>query len=311
MVGYLIRRSLLSVTMLWGAATLIFLLMRALPGDPAATIGGPHTNAEVRATIRREQLLDRPMYVQYGHFMHKLVIEGDFGKSYRLNKSVNEKLISYFPRTVILAVAAMSVAVIFGIGAGVISAVFVGGWLDNFLRAFSIFFISMPSFVLAIWVSIIFGFYLEWLPISGFSGQAEGWKYLILPGVALGTRPMAEILRLTRTSLLEVINMDYIRTARAKGVKEAVVVVVHGLRNSLIPVVTSIGSTMAALLGGALFIEIIFNWPGLGKLIYEGIDNKDYAIVQGGALLTGAVFICINLFMDVVYAILDPRISYS
>jgi len=292
--------------MLLGVVTVSFFLVRAIPGDPARVMLGQRADEATLEALREQYGFNKPLIVQYWRYLERLVM-GDLGRSIASNRPVLEIVIDRLPATALLATVAMVIATVFGIALGVLSAVRANTWLDSATMALSQFGISLPSIVMAIFLMVIFGQVLPWFPIAGYVDR--GIEYLVLPAITLGIRPLAIIARVTRSSMLEVLGQDYIRTARAKGLHPVRVITVHALRNALNPVVTTVGTWFAGLLAGAYFVEYIFNWPGIGSAAFDAITKLDYPVIQGTVLFTAAVFVVVNFFSDVLYALLDPRVE--
>jgi peptide/nickel transport system permease protein len=287
-----------------GVSFIVFSLIHFTPGDPAMVILGESAPPEAIEQLRTEMGLDDPFLVQYGRYVFNVVTKLDFGRSYVSRREVFGEIIGQFPNTVKLAGLAVTVAMLIGIPAGVIAATHQNKWIDNVTMFFSLLGVSMPIFWQGILLILVFSLTLQWLPSSGFNT----WQQMILPSLTLGSGSAAIIARMTRSSMLEVYRQDYVRTARSKGLKERVVVTRHALKNALIPIVTVIGLQFGFLLGGAVLTESIFGIPGLGRLMVNSIRTKDMMIIQGGVLLIAFTFSIINLFVDVLYAYLDPRI---
>lgn len=305
---YIIRKLLYSILILFGVITVTFSLMYVIPGDPARLMLGQRADIASIEAVRKQLGLDDPLYVQYGRFIVKAV-QGDLGRSYSSNRDVLTTIIDTFPATALLAVSALIVSSFLGILIGVISAVKPYTWADNVSMLVALFGISFPPFALGLIMALVFGAWLKWLPISGYINN--GFVYLILPMLTLALRPLSIIARLTRSSMLDVMGQDYVRTARAKGVSGYKVIIKHALRNALNPVITTISAWLAALLGGAFFIEYIFNWPGIGLLAINSILSLDFPMIQGTVLFTAVIFIIINMVVDVIYAFLDPKVKLS
>ena len=306
MTKFIIRRVVQVIPVLIIISFLTIAMLRLAPGDPAATLAGDTATVEQIERIRHDMRLDRPIPVQYALFMRD-ALQGDLGRSVKTNRAVTDELRSRMGYTARLAGAAMLFSVVVGVGAGVISAIRQNSWLDNGIMVMVVAGYSLPSFWVGLLLIMFFGVRLGWLPFVG----AGDWKNLILPAITLGLAPAAVNARLTRSSMIEVINLDYVRTAWAKGLSERVVVMRHALRNALIPVTTVIGLEFGGLLGGAVITESIFAWPGLGTLAINAINSRDYPMVQGVVLLAAVVFVLINLFVDLMYGLLDPRIRYD
>ena len=267
---------------------------------------GERATPEELATVRQQLGLNDPWYVQYANYVSRAA-QGDLGQSYRSRTPVFDELMERFPNTVQLTLAAMAIAIAIGLPLGVLSAVKQNSLVDRFAIVFAILGSSMPVFWIGLILILVFSLRLQILPASGKGGL----EHLILPASALGVGASALIARITRSSMLEVLRNDYIRTARAKGLRERPVILGHGLRNALIPVVTVVGLQFGALLGGAVLTETVFAWPGIGRHIVQAIGQRDYPTVRGGVLLVATTFVIINILLDVLYAYLDPRIKYS
>ncbi|MCI0449307.1 MAG: ABC transporter permease [Chlorobi bacterium] len=308
MLTYVFRKLLYSVLILFGVITVTFSLMYVIPGDPARLMLGQRADIASIEAVRKQLGLDDPIYVQYGRFIVKAV-QGDLGRSYSSNREVLKTIIETFPATALLAVSALIISSIVGILIGVISSVRPYTWADNISMLFALFGISFPPFAFGLIMALVFGAVLKWFPISGYVNN--GLVYLVLPMLTLALRPLAIIARLTRSSMLDVLGQDFVRTARAKGVNEWKVIIKHALRNALNPVVTTVSAWLAALLGGAFFIEYIFNWPGIGLLAINSILSLDFPMIQGTVLFTAVIFIIVNMIVDIIYAFLDPKIKLS
>jgi peptide/nickel transport system permease protein len=335
MLRFVIRRLLLLIPILIGLSILIFLYLRALPGSPAIALLGERATPETVAAIEREYGLDEPIYVQYWRYTKNVILEFDLGTSSQTRQTVTDELRRRFPATVELAVGAMIFATIFGIPLGFIAAKKYGTWIDHTSLVASLIGISIPIFFLAIILKYIFAVRLGWLPSVGrqdvllraehptnfyildaiitrnWDAFVDAIKHLILPAIALGTIPLAIIARITRASTLDVQNEDYIRTARAKGVAPHTVDRRHIFRNALLPITTIIGLQVGLLLSGAVLTEKVFAWPGVGSWLVDAIENRDYAVLQGGILFLAIVFVFVNLFVDIAYGFINPRIRLS
>jgi peptide/nickel transport system permease protein len=308
MATFIIRKLLYSILILLGVITVTFCLMYVIPGDPARLMLGQRADIASIEAVRKQLGLDDPLYVQYGRFLYKAV-QGDLGRSYSSNREVLKTIVETFPATALLAVSALIISSIAGIIIGVISAVKPYTAADNVSMLLALFGISFPPFALGLIMALVFGSWLKLLPISGYINN--GFAYLILPMLTLALRPLSIIARLTRSSMLDVMGQDYVRTARAKGVSGWKVIIKHALRNALNPVITTISAWLAALLGGAFFIEYIFNWPGIGLLAINSILSLDFPMIQGTVLFTAVIFIIINMIVDIIYAFLDPKVKLS
>lgn len=334
MTAYILRRLALLVPTLAGISVVVFLMIYLVPGDPAQVMLGERANAESLAALRADLGLDQPFHVQLARFFGDL-LTGDLGRSFRTHERVTVEIFHRFPATVELTLAAMLFAIVGGVGLGLLSAVRRGGMLDYVAMTIATAGISMPVFWLALVLILLFAVELPWLPISGRLSAdvyfpattgfytidallaADGrafWdvlRHLALPAVTLGTIPLAVIARMTRSSLLEVLGEDYIRTARAKGLAPMAVLLRHAVRNAFIPTLTVIALEFGYLLGGAIITETIYAWPGIGRWLFLAVLARDFRAVQGGVLLIATLFILVNLLADVLYAWLDPRIRYS
>jgi len=300
---YVVRRILLVIPVMLGVSLIVFLLMYFTPGDPALLKLGERATEEQLQSLRREMGLLEPLPVQYARFLGA-ALRGDLGRSYRSGRPVATEVLSRLPATAELAVAAVVIAVLVGVPVGVLSAVKRYSLLDNAGMLLALLGASMPTFWLGLMLMLIFAVHLGWVPPSGRDGLIS----LILPAVTLGANAAALITRMTRSSMLEVIGQDYVRTARAKGLPEKTVIYSHALRNALLPVVTVIGLQFGSLLGGAVITETVFAWPGAGRLAVEAIRAKDYPLVQGAVLMLALAFALVNLLVDLLYAFLNPRI---
>lgn len=282
----------------------VFLLMYFTPGDPAVLMLGEGAPPEQLEALREAMGLNDPFYVQYYRWLRNAV-RGDLGRSLRSKKLVTEEILDRLPATTELAVAAVAFAVIVGVPVGILSATKPNSWFDNLAMVAALTGVGMPVFWQGIMLILIFSVHLRWLPSSGRMG---GLEYLILPAITLGTASTASIARLTRSAMLEVLQQDYIRTARSKGLPRRMVTFRHALRNALIPVVTMIGLQFGGLMSGAVLTETIFAWPGIGRMIVDAINNKDFPLVQGTIMTFALMYALVNLIIDVTYALLDPRL---
>lgn len=303
---YLVRRLLLFVPTLWVAITLVFLIFRLVPGDPAELIAGELAPLEIVQAIRHQMGLDLPLPLQYLHYIAALA-HGDLGISKVYQQGAGAQVLSRLPATAALAGLAMLLALVAGVGAGMLAALRRNTWLDYASMLAAVGGISFPGFWLGLMLIILFAVTLHLLPVAGFNGPSS----LILPALTLAANQMAVIARMTRTSMLEVLNQDYIRTARAKGLRERAVVVRHGLRNALIPTLTIVGLQLGYLLGGSIVVETVFAWPGIGRLLIESIQMRDYTMVQAVVLFYAVLTLAVNLLVDLLYATLDPRVHYA
>jgi len=302
---YILRRLLIMIPVLFGISLIIFAMVRVIPGDPAMIMAGPHATEEYVRQIRAQLGLDKHPVTQYLIFLGNLV-QGDLGTSTRTALPVTKEIFSRLPNTLLLAMASILIATVLGVTIGIVSGIKQNSLFDYLSMVAALFGLSMPVFWLGLMLMLLFSIKLGWLPAVG----AETPSHLILPALTLGANSMAIIARMTRSSMLEVVRLDYIRTARSKGLPERLVLSRHALRNALIPVVTVIGLQTGILLGGAVLTEIVFAWPGIGRLLVEAILARDYPVVQGVVLVVATMFIVVNLIVDLLYAYLDPRIRY-
>jgi peptide/nickel transport system permease protein/oligopeptide transport system permease protein len=306
MFQYVIKRLLSTIPVLIGISLLLFFMLRMLPGDPAQVLAGQMATPEEIETIRHQLGLDRSIHLQYALFLSRLV-RLDLGRSARTQNPVSQEVWARLPNTVLLAVVAITLACLFGIPAGIISAVRPYSWIDYAFTISALFGISMPVFWLGLMLVVVFSVMLKWLPAGG----TGSWQHVILPSLTLASFVVAFIARMTRSTMLEVLSQDYTTTARSKGLSEKVVVVKHALKNALIPIITVVGLQFGLLLGGAVLTENVFAWPGLGRLIVDSILARDYPMIQGAILIFGLLYILVNLFVDMIYAVVDPRIRYE
>jgi glutathione transport system permease protein len=305
MFNYFLKRLLGLIPTLLIVAVLVFLFVHMLPGDPARLVAGPEADAQVIELVRKQLGLDLPLWQQFWHFITN-VIQGDFGTSMVSRRPVSEEIASRFMPTLWLTVTSMVWAVIFGLFTGIVSAVWRNGWPDRLSMTIAVSGISFPAFALGMLLMQVFSVELGWLPTVG----ADTWQHYILPSITLGAAVAAVMARFTRASFVDVLQEDYMRTARAKGVSETLVVVKHGLRNAMIPVVTMMGLQFGFLLGGSIVVEKVFNWPGLGRLLVDSVEMRDYPVIQAEVLLFSLEFIVINLVVDLLYAAINPAIRY-
>lgn len=304
MLKYIVKRIFSLIPVMLGVAFIVFTLLYLTPGDPARIVLGEQATAEAIQEFREKEGLNDPFLVQFGNYVWKAVTKGDIGRSYMTRRSVANEIMNAFPSTLKLALCCVVVAVILGIPIGILSAIRQNSFFDNITRFLAILGLSMPVFWQGILLILLFSVYLRWLPASGF----KTWASLVLPTLTLASHPLATITRMTRSSMLEVVRQDYIRTARAKGQTEKVVIWRHALGNALIPIVTVIGLQFGTLLAGAVLTESIFSIPGVGRLMVDAIKMRDYPVVQGSVLFIAIAFSFVNLLVDLVYAWVDPRI---
>ncbi|RBP85031.1 ABC transporter permease subunit [Marinomonas rhizomae] len=335
MFQFIFRRLSLVIPTFLGITLLTFTLIRLIPGDPIEVMAGERgVSAERHAELSAQLGFDQPLYVQYYHYVTG-VLQGDLGNSLITREPVMKEFLTLFPATIELAVCAAIFAILIGLPAGIFAAVKRGTVIDHSVMTFSLTGYSMPIFWWALLLMLVFSVNLGWTPVSGridvvywiddvtgfmlidslLSDEAGAFtsavSHLILPSIVLGTIPMAVIARMTRSSMLEVLSEDYIRTARAKGIAPWRVIVIHALRNALIPVITVIGLQVGILLSGAILTETVFAWPGIGKWLIESIGRRDYPVVQGGILIVACIIIVVNLLVDITYGIVNPRIRHS
>jgi peptide/nickel transport system permease protein len=313
MLSFVVRRLLSVVPVLLFVAVLVFMLLRLVPGDPAANLAGDTATDEQVQQIRERMGLEKPVATQFVIWLGN-VVRGDFGESFFFRKQVAELIQQRLEPTLALGACALVLAVSIAVPLGVIAAFRQGSWLDRMVMGLSVLGFSVPIFVLGYGLVYVFSVQLDWLPVQGYSRIADGfWPFLerlILPSVALGTAYIALIARITRTSVLEVLNEDYIRTARAKGLTEREVLVRHALRNAAVPILTILGIGVAVLIGGAVVTESVFAIPGLGRLTVEAVLSRDFPVIQALILLFSTGYVLVNLLIDIGYAFLDPRIRY-
>ncbi|WP_128895556.1 ABC transporter permease [Longirhabdus pacifica] len=333
MLTYTLRRLLMLIPVLLGMALIVFFIIHAIPGDPAQIILGQQATEENVEALNEQLGLNEPLYVQFFSYLGN-ILTGDLGESFQTNNAISEEVWPFLAATIELSFVAMLIAIVIGVNAGIISAWFQNSWFDYSAMLLALIGVSIPIFWLGLMEQWAFSVELNWLPSSGrenvrdpvepithlflidtlIQGRLDQFvdvvRHLILPSVALATIPMAIIARITRSSMLEVMKSDYIRTARAKGMRMFGVVYKHSLKNAVIPVLTIIGLQTGLLLGGAILTETIFSWPGIGRYIYGAIDARDYPVIQSGVLIVATMFIFINLIVDLLYAAVDPRIKY-
>ncbi len=315
MLTYIIRRVLQAIPVLWVVIIIVFLLLRLSPGDPATAMLGniPGVTKEIIDQVRSELGVDKPLVVQYVNWQIDL-FRGDFGQSYYNKVPVTTLIAQRLPKSMELAVVALAIALPFSLGAGILAAVKRGTWIDHAATAFVTAGIAIPGFWLAIMLVLLFSVQLKWLPSSGyvsfFDDPIGHIRILILPALTLAILVAAPSMRFLRSSMIEVLNEDYIRTARAKGLAQRIVVTRHAVKNALIPTVTFVGLQFASLLAGTILIEWVFGWTGIGWLIVNAIHSQDYLVVQGGVIVMASFFVAVNLGVDILYAVLDPRIRY-
>lgn len=306
MFNYFLKRLLGLIPTLLIVAMIVFLFVHLLPGDPARIIAGPEADASVIELVREELGLNRSLWLQFVHYMGN-IFQGDFGTSLVSKRPVTEEIASRFMPTLLLTLVSMTWATLFGLIIGIVAAVWRNRWPDTLSMIIAVSGISFPAFALGMLLMQVFSVELGWLPTVG----ADSWQHYILPSLALGAGVAAVMARFTRASFVEVLQEDYIRTARAKGLSETRVIIRHGLRNAMIPVLTMMGLQFGFLLSGSIVIEKVFNWPGLGRLLVDSVEMRDYPVIQAEVLLFSLEFIVINLVVDLLYAAINPTIRYQ
>jgi len=306
MFVYVIKRLMAAVPTLLGVSLVIFSMVHLTPGDPVQVMLDVHASADQVARLRHEMGLDRPLPEQYARFVWGAV-RGDLGVSLKSGRPVGAEMADRLPATLLLTFAGMGIAIPFGVLLGVIAAAKRDTWIDSLTMVVAILGVSVPSFWIGIVLMYVFGVRLNVLPVAG----ASSWKHLILPAITLGALASSVLARMTRSGMLEVLSSDYVRTARAKGLAGKVVLFKHALKNTMIPVVTIIGVQIGSLLGGTFIIEQLYAWPGVGRLAVGAIQARDYPMMQGIGLYVASAYVLVNLVVDMVYGLLDPRIRYS
>lgn len=306
MTHYILRRLLMLIPMLLGVSVAVFLVLHMIPGDPARMAAGPDASEEDIQQIRENYGLDQPLYVQYGIYLGK-VLHGDLGTSFRTLAPVTEGIARTFPATLELTIAGMAIAVLLGIPLGIAAARRPRGALDRLLTSVAVLGISMPGFFLGLILMFVFSLQLGWLPPTGRGTIA----HLLLPALTLGLPYVATFSRLTRSSMLDVLSEDFVRTARSKGLSWSKVTYRHALRNAAIPITTMLGLDFGRLLGGAVIVESVFAWPGMGRYMVEAIMARDLYVVQGTILVFAVAVVIVNLLVDLIYGLIDPRITYA
>src|SRR6266511_54746 len=305
MLQFIVRRTFYSMITLFILSITIFTVVR-MTGDPALLLAEPGARPEDLQRIREQWGLDRPWPVQYMSFMHN-VFRGELGKSFNYRLPVSELYFQRLPNSLQLALVATLISVLIGVPAGLLSAVKVNGFWDNIGKILALMGLSIPGFWMGLVLILVFAVWLRWLPTSG----QGGWQHLVMPSIALGWYFVASLLRLTRSSMLEVMRSEYIKLARLKGLPETVVLALHAFKNALIPVFTLAGVNLVIMVNAAVIVEVIFAWPGIGRLLYEGIFQRDFPLVQGVVVMAGFMIVGINLVVDILYAFIDPRIRLT
>jgi peptide/nickel transport system permease protein len=299
---------------LFVVATTVFIITRLIPGDPAAVMLGPQASVEDVERLREKLGLNDPIYLQFIHYFGDL-LRGDLGTSLSYNQSVLSLIFERFPNTLLLSACALVISLLIGIPAGIISATKQYSVWDYSFMILSLIGVSMPIFWLGVMLVLYFSVELGWFPATGMGSLEDGvgsfFKHLVLPSLALATIPMATFARITRSSMLEVIRHDYIKTARAKGLREFFVIWKHAFKNALTPLLTVLGMQISMMLGGAVLTETIFSWPGMGRLVVDAINNRDFMVVQGTVLFIAVIFVLINLIVDILYTVVNPRVKLT
>lgn len=311
MFNYIVKRIFSLIPVLFVVSIVIFMLVHITPGDPASVMLGVDATAEQLADLRKEMGLDLPIYQQYFNWVIG-VFQGDFGVSYFMKEPVTTSILSHLGPTLSLAILAQTITILIAVPLGIAAANRRGTMADQSIMGISLLGMSIPSFLLGLFLILLFGVKLGWLPVAGYAPLSSGlWnhvKYLIMPAISLGAIQAALVARMTRTSMLEVLNTNYIKTAQAKGVKRTGLIYKHALRNAFLPILTVIGQTFGILVAGAVVTETIFNIPGIGQLIINSVERRDYAIIQGVVLFVTLSYVLINLVIDLLYGIVDPRV---
>ena len=303
MLNRVLKRIAISIPVVVGVVLAIFIMLRIVPGNPVTTMMGEHVNPAVIEKISREMGLDQPLYVQFFRYIAN-ALRGDFGTSYRLNRNVTGIILEAFPNTVKLSLLAAVIAWLIGIVSGIVAAIRQNKLLDRLFMGVSLMGVSMPVFMTALVLQYVFAFKLKWFPVSGF----DSFKAMVLPAIALGWNSAGSIARMTRSNLVEVMQNDFIRTARAKGLRENGVIIGHALKNAMLPVVTMMALQLSSMLSGAVLTESVFGVPGIGRLAVNGIETRDMPLLQGTVVFTTILIILGNLIADLLYNVLDPRI---
>lgn len=308
MITFILTRLGYSAITLWLLVTIVFGFVR-FTGDPSTMLEEVGDEAYV-AQLREQWGLDRPYYVQYGKYMWGLV-HGDFGNSFQKSLAVRDIYLARLPNSLKLGIAAFIISLALGVPLGVLSAMQVNTWWDNFGKVFALLGLSMPNFFIGLMLITFFGVQLGWLPILGKGNSIWDWQHLLMPAFALGWYFSGNMVRITRSSMLEVMGSDYIKLVRLKGVPELIVMVKHALKNAMIPIATLAGLNLVIMVNVAIAIEVVFNWPGVGQLLFDGMSNRDFPMVQGVVLMGGIMIVVLNFLIDVLYAYVDPRIRLA
>lgn len=304
MLKVIVRRVIDMVPTLFVVATVVFVITRVIPGDPAAVMLGPQASVEAIENMRAQLGLSDPVYLQFFNYMSDL-LRGDLGVSIYYKEPVTSLILERFPNTLLLSICALSIALAVGVPAGIVSATKQYSIYDYTFMFLSLLGVSMPIFWLGVMLVLFFSVNLGWFPATGMGT----FKHLILPSITLSTIPMATFARITRSSMLEVVRQDYIKTARAKGLRESIVIWKHALKNAIGPLLTVLGLQISMMLGGAVLTETIFSWPGMGRLIIDAIEKRDFMVVQGTVLFIAVIFVVVNLIVDLLYMVINPRVK--
>jgi peptide/nickel transport system permease protein len=305
-IAFILRRVLLAIPTLFGVLVVTFLLLYVVPGDPVQTMIGERASPETIALLREQLHLDDPLPEQFVAYVGR-ILHADFGRSYITGRPISQDIRERFPKTLQLAASAMLLAMAIGIPLGIVSARRPGGLGDRLSLGLAYLGVSFPVFWVGLLLILLFAVNLHWLPPSGYGG----WRFLILPAITLGMRSVAFLARMTRSAMLDALNADFVRTARAKGASEWTATVRHALRNALIPIITVLGLDFGAYLSGSILTETIFSWPGLGRYVVNAISRRDLPAIQGAVLFLSTVFVLVNLLTDLAYARADPRVRYD
>ena len=305
MLRYIFKRILMMIPVLLGVLFLVFTMNEISPGDPAAMIAGDAASVEVVEQIREDLGLNKPLPVRFFNYTKNLVLHGDLGTSYKTKRPVLDEVMDRLPTTILLSLTSAAFAVLLSIPIGIISAIKQNTWIDNLLMVLDLIGVAMPAFWQGLMTIILFSVKLGWFPSYGFTTPAH-W---FMPVLTIGTGAMASLVRITRSSMLEVIRQDYIRTARAKGQTERKVIISHALRNSMIPIITAIAIQLGSMLGGAIVTETVFAIPGIGMLMIQSIKARDYPTIQGAVVVIAVMFSLLNLVVDIIYTFVDPRLK--
>ncbi|ASN04237.1 ABC transporter permease [Virgibacillus necropolis] len=314
MTKYIIKRILSMIPTMFIVSVIVFFITRIMPGNPAAVMLGPQASVEEVEALTEELGLNEPLFTQFIQYIGNL-LQGDLGVSLAYHRPIIDIILDRFPNTVLLTISALLIALIIGVSAGIISASKQNSLIDYTITTVSLIGVSMPIFWMGVMLVLYFSVNLGWFPATGMGSMDEGFgdfiKHLILPSIALATIPMATFARITRSSMLEVISQDYIKTARSKGLSEFIVISKHAFKNALTPLLTVLGLQISMLLGGAVITETIFSWPGMGLLVIEAIEKRDFVVVQSTVLFIALIFVVVNLVVDILYKVVNPKVNYA